>query len=752
MSFKIQKKILLSAIDTIIIFRCVAHLYSRIEISNKNKKIPLKPKAYFYNICKCLFFIVIILACTNKGNSQVSNFGNVYIPSGGNVAITGDYSNTLTAVHQNNGNLYLSGNFTNDEANMPYGTGSTNFIGISLQKILGTQPSYFYNALLSNASNMQLSKDVYIKNIYTPKTGCILINGNTLNLSGTIDNNASNNGTMSGSLTSNLYITGSGNLGGPLNFASGARQLNNFTVNRTSGGIVTLATDVDIYGVSAMTNGALVINGNTLGLYGTVSGSGSGTLTGSSTSSITIGGSSGGNLGTLYFTPGAQLLKRITLNRSGSLGRVVMGTNLDLLNITLTKGVLVTNTNLITFTNAGGTLTGPANSIPWTAGSGNKYTDSYIATCDATGNPLTVAWPYSGNYGFRINNVSNTDTYFPVAESYNSSPNRLMLNNKYTSQSFTVVVTPGDIANTAGPRINRIWYIKAALDTASVNMRLFFTERNTFQYSSGQDEIETGFDYSNIILVQKDYTSNPNFISKAGGTDIKSFMYGTYANTEVYAQYTIGISASSNGSKNGITAFNRFAVVNPLNIILPVTVTNLKASLQNEKVKLDWTSVNELNIADYTIERSANATNFIALGSLRALNNGQPRIDYSFNDLLPLNGNNYYRLRVNSKDGNTSYTNIVRVNFNNTTQPTFFVYPNPVTSKQFTLLMNNLPSGKYTMQIFNAAGQQVMNSEINNPGNSFTQTIRLTNDIKPGAYILQLINGDKKLTQTLIVE
>lgn len=721
------------------------------QIGKKINQLLLKQEIYI-QVFKCLLFVAATIAGKKDGNCQVANFGNAYIPQGGNVAVSGDYTNTAEASYQNNGNLYISGNFSNNQVNMPSGVGTTNFMGTALQKIFGNQPSYFYNLLLNNSSDIQMARDIYVNNIFTPKNGSLQINGNTLHITGSIDNNVSNNGTLSGSTTSSLIITGTGNLLGLLNFKTGARQLNNFTLNRTSGGVATLATDLDVYGTGAYTNGAFLINGNTLGLYGNVTGSGNGTLSGSSTSSLTIGGTSGGDLGTLYFTPGAQLLKLITLNRTGSQGRVVMGTALDLLSMNLSKGVLVTGNNLITWKNAGGSLTAPANSMPWTPGSGNKYAESYIATCDANGNPLSVAWPFNGNRGFRIDNVGNSDTYFPVSQSYTSTPNRLMLNNAYTPQSFTVVINPGDIGNTAGPRVNRVWFIKAALDTASVTMKLFFTERNPSQFLSSQDEIETGFDYSSIALVQKDFTANTNFINKSAYSDVKNFMYGAYANTEVYAQYSIGISPNVAGNKNGITGFNRFSIVNPLNIILPVTVTALTATLQNAKVKLGWTSLNELNIAGYTIERSDNATDFVSLGLVSALNNGQPRTDYDFDDLFPVNGYSYYRLRIRSTDGKISYTNIVRVNISNTIQNAFSVFPNPVTAKQFTLLMNNMPSGKYAMQLFTLTGQRVMNATISYPGNAFTQTVLLTKNITPGAYILQLTNGNKKYTQKLIVE
>jgi len=132
-----------------------------------------------------------------------------------------------------------------------------------------------------------------------------------------------------------MNITGTGNLDGSLKFTASARLLNNFTLNRTSTGIATLGTDLAINGIATMTNGALVINGNTISLNGTLTGTG--TFTGSSTSAMTVGGTTGGNLGTLYFTAGAQLLNLFTMNRSGASGRAIMGTNISMNNITLTK-------------------------------------------------------------------------------------------------------------------------------------------------------------------------------------------------------------------------------------------------------------------------------------------------------------------------------------------------------------------------------------------------------------------------------
>jgi hypothetical protein len=70
-----------------------------------------------------------------------------------------------------------------------------------------------------------------------------------------------------------------------------------------------------------------------------------------------------------------------------------------------------------------------------------------------------------------------------------------------------------------------------------------------------------GYDFATNYLVQKDYGSGDYFMNKASSTDIKDFtnsMSNPYG-TEIYGQYTLNTSTAFDGSKNGITDFNKFA-------------------------------------------------------------------------------------------------------------------------------------------------------------------------------------------------
>jgi hypothetical protein len=112
-------------------------------------------------------------------------------------------------------------------------------------------------------------------------------------------------------------------------------------------------------------------------------------------------------------------------------------------------------------------------------------------------------------------------------------------------------------------------------------------------------------------------------------------------------------------------------------VILPLTVTSFSASKQNNITSLlTWKISTEQNIATYSVERSNDGRNFSAIGSVASLGNTLAERTYTFADLKPFNGANYYRLKIIEKDGEISYTAIRIVNWSNAISVA--VFPNPV--------------------------------------------------------------------------
>lgn len=439
-------------------------------------------------------------------------------------------------------------------------------------------------------------------------------------------------------------------------------------------------------------------------------------------------------VGTLNYSPAYDVYIQ-----TGVGNKAILGTSQDLEisnNLTLTSGLFVTGNNLITWDNTG-TLTSPNKPFATLSTAANN---SYICTCTSSGGELSITQPFSGNKGFKIKNVGgSTDIYFPVGMNFTSA-NRMLLNNTGTSTDITVLLKTGDLRSTPGSRVNRIWFVNSsAASGVKANMKLFFTKRDWSTWPSGEDEVESGFLYNDIHLVQKDYSQN--FLNKSIGTDVSSvnFLSATYNNTEIYGQYSIGVSPDAGGAKNGINNFTRFSLLNEY-ILLPVTVTDIKAYKQGSNIQVNWTALNEINIDHYEVEKSADAINFKTVDHTVALNNGMPQTNYGITDMAPFGGNNYYRIKIFAKDGSVGYSAVVNINIG-AGKASIKVMPNPVHNRVANLQLNNINAGKYQLILYNGVGQQVYKGTIEHNGGSSVQQFVLPPSVKPGTYMLKLYNN-----------
>jgi hypothetical protein len=609
-------------------------------------------------------------------------------------------------------------------------------------EIFTTLPIY---NLTVNKARGSAQSDVRVNNSFTiNNNNAFIINSNTLTLNGTV----SGNGTITGSNTSNINVDGNtgGNIG-TLKFTPANQVLNNFTLNRIGvSAQATLGTNLTIGGLTTMTGGAFVINGNTLTLSGSITGTGA-TFTGSSTSSLTIGGSTGGNLGTLNFTSGSQVLNALSINRSGVINSPAavlgIGTNLVTGSLALQNGILAIGNNLFTWDHNGGTLSAPNTPFSYNTDS-SIVKASFIALCDGSGNPVTAT---DGSKGFRINNVGNTETWFPIGYNFSSTPNRMTLQNAGTVDSYTVSLAKNDIGNTPLPRVNRIWHVSEGTTAgSSVIMKLFFVKQIAANYGISQDEIESGFNYGDIHLVHK---VGNGFQNNSNLSDIQNAI-GKNNGSEIYALYTIGVSKDNDGVYNGITSFSPFGVVNSEDIILPVNIINLKAYQSGSTVKVEWTSLNEVNIDHYEIERSADGIHFSTLANIRGKNFGRS-LDYHYNDLQPFYSNNFYRIKAVDKDGSVTYTQIVNVRIGSIGKAAIAVYPSPVITGSFNVALSNLEKDRYNLVLYDNLGHQILNKLIDHPGGSVSQIIYLPAGIGQGVYQLLLSNGKIRFNYSIVV-
>ena len=155
---------------------------------------------------------------------------------------------------------------------------------------------------------------------------------------------------------------------------------------------------------------------------------------------------------------------------------------------------------------------------------------------------------------------------------------------------------------------------------------------------------------------------------------------------------------------------------------------------QVTQVQLDWTTENEQNYTNFTVERSTdNGKTFNVVGGFISSGMGV----YSLLDNNPWVGENVYRLKQEDIDNNITYSNNVYINVVDKSNRVVCLYPNP-TKNLINLTVNAKMSDSDTFNITvsNSSGHHRQECQIN--------TINLGNNVSElltGTYLIRVVNA-----------
>lgn len=96
---------------------------------------------------------------------------------------------------------------------------------------------------------------------------------------------------------------------------------------------------------------------------------------------------------------------------------------------------------------------------------------------------------------------------------------------------------------------------------------------------------------------------------------------------------------------------------------LPINFMGFTAIATKDGSLLRWQTAQEENSKDFTIERSVDGASYSPIGSVDAAGNSTSVSNYSFVDVAPVNGKNYYRLKETDLDGQYTYSDIRIVSY-----------------------------------------------------------------------------------------
>ncbi len=173
---------------------------------------------------------------------------------------------------------------------------------------------------------------------------------------------------------------------------------------------------------------------------------------------------------------------------------------------------------------------------------------------------------------------------------------------------------------------------------------------------------------------------------------------------------------------------------------MPITFGAYNLSVVNNTVAINWETKFEQNVNEFSVERSANGTEFSTIGTVAATNKVEGS-KYNFTDVNPIEGVSYYRIKSTDFDGKTSYTKTLVANTKKTAGIKLF--GNPVRNN--IVLSHDKAARGSVIRIYNSIGSLLQTINVQEGA---TQTSGDVSKLISGSYLAIFeANGVKQNVQ-----
>jgi hypothetical protein len=229
---------------------------------------------------------------------------------------------------------------------------------------------------------------------------------------------------------------------------------------------------------------------------------------------------------------------------------------------------------------------------------------------------------------------------------------------------------------------------------------------------------------------------------RVGNTDVSETAYNDQVNGfvapldalvgQVFVLYVDNFTSNGQSFNLDWTLTNGFS----LNCnVLPVELVAFEAEAASDHVALDWETLTEVASSHFIVERSGDGDHFTPIGSLAAAGHSLERISYRWNDMDPLNGTAYYRLRQVDLDGAIKYSDVVsatlRLGYGSLT-----LYPNPVSDRITVELPQANGTGTSTIELLDASGRLLRTDQYALEEGQRSISL-FAQDLEPGIYLVR---------------
>lgn len=179
-------------------------------------------------------------------------------------------------------------------------------------------------------------------------------------------------------------------------------------------------------------------------------------------------------------------------------------------------------------------------------------------------------------------------------------------------------------------------------------------------------------------------------------------------------------------------------------VALPVSLLFFDAQPGSEQVNLTWATATESNSSYFSIERSLDGINFREIGQENAAGNSISRINYVYNDVNPIIGRTYYRLKEVDFNGLTEYFNVEVIDYAG--KKGVSVFPNPYENGELSVALNFAGSENAYGIIMDLSGKEIESFTLN------SSTFKSSSlKLKSGAYFVKVYSAGHSYVSKFIV-
>lgn len=372
---------------------------------------------------------------------------------------------------------------------------------------------------------------------------------------------------------------------------------------------------------------------------------------------------------------------------------------------------------------------------------GESVTFTDLSQC----NPITWEWTFDGGDPSSYSGQNPPDINYYNSGTYNVSltvSNANSDEDTETKSSYITVDSP-DILMSDSQK-----------STCSANF--YDSGSNTNDYDDDEDFTLTVAPADNTKKLQIEFTSftlesssncDKDYIEIYDGNDTSAPLLGKFCGTDSPGT----LSSSTNGGKltfhfvsdnpffSSSTESGWESKFSCLASTLPLKFTNIEAYIDNTINKIKWSTFEEINVERFVVEKSFNGTDFQQIDEIKSNNKFQNINNYQSEDIKPYRIA-YYRLKAIDKDGKYSFSKVVSVTRNNSSNfGLVSIVPNPAKE---SISVNYTINEKrtITLYIYSMTGRLMKMKRFNSKNGSHRVNLSM---LPEGEYVLKLVNNNE---------